>query len=871
MGIKFSILTSDILRELYSVHGCTTKEIGVIVGLTESSILLKLKKLGLTSKDRAVKKDPPLDIEYTGKKNSLKKNLTKDLLENFSLSGHTDEQIGKLFGMTGEGVSYRRKKFGINASRDNKNTQELLRSVSKERIEEDYYSLNQEDFSKKYGVSRTVWKPYIISLGIKAKHADRIERYPSLTKEQVSLIIAGLLGDGSVSQGNYYYESHSLKQLTYLRAKSKILKPYSLPLYNTFVEPRLQTIRHPVFKDFYNRFYKEGVDGKYIPVDFIVSNWDDSIIAYWFFDDGSYDEASRSFWIANLCPIKEQLEELVSFIKNRYGWDITVRDGSGVYIVSFANSCRDSLVPILLKYATPDLFYKIPEVYLTNDMVKEVILDNGSIIRPKFYRVCTDEIKRKEIETIIFNKYRKSGFPFLNLSGDKCDYLLKKFKEVNTEVIDGAIKHNTSGMVLCENFFPNIYTCYRKGHKSPLKLWESDKYLLSLIRNRLKYADIISNSSMRTGIKLSQNSVSNFKPVLAKFLYNKYCFNDKVLDYCAGFGSRMLGAVSLGLEYTGYEPSSETYLNALKFKEYLSSRTSGVANIYNIPFEDADVKEDYYSFAFSSPPYYDFENYTGEGTQSIIKYSTFGEWIKGFWEKTIERSCLSLVKDGFFGVCYSCFLHQDVIKVTFDKCSELDFHLNQEFKALFPNVLKDGGRYERIFIFSKNKKNISYSYSSDINIEYTKKEDVVPDVIRHISRDPVPNFKWELVKSTFIKVSSSYGVSRDSYEENGIEGIPTHCIEYKYGGWNNFIKACGLVPQYEAETPNKIVSEYFKECLIQNKALSFYEYGKIRGANYTLKLKRLFNAGKKFSHFKENLFQVAVDTSKQDGFLKLFN
>jgi hypothetical protein len=70
------------------------------------------------------------------------------------------------------------------------------------------------------------------------------------------------------------------------------------------------------------------------------------------------------------------------------------------------------------------------------------------------------------------------------------------------------------------------------------------------------------------------------------------------------------------------------------------------------------------------------------------------------------------------------------------------------------------------------------------------------------------------------------------------------------------------------ETPYEIVFEYFKECIIQNKALSFYEYGKIRGNNCTLKMKRLFNAGKKYALLKEELFRVAISDENHEDFLK---
>ena len=127
-----------------------------------------------------------------------------------------------------------------------------------------------------------------------------------------------------------------------------------------------------------------------------------------------------------------------------------------------------------------------------------------------------------------------------------------------------------------------------------------------------------------------------------------------------------------------------------------------------------------------------------------------------------------------------------------------------------------------------------------------------------------PNYK-ELSEELFKKYAIDKGVSRETYD--GLLGIPTHCIEYKYGGWNNFIKACGLSPQYEAEIPVKIVSDYFQECIKKNKALSFYEYGKIRGNNFTLKMKRLFNAGKKYSYLKEELFMVSLNSEKHMEFL----
>jgi hypothetical protein len=77
--------------------------------------------------------------------------------------------------------------------------------------------LTSKEFSDKYCVSKTVWLPFLRSIGIEAKAEKRIKSYPQITIEQRRWILGGLLGDGGVSRDLRYYESHALKQELYLR------------------------------------------------------------------------------------------------------------------------------------------------------------------------------------------------------------------------------------------------------------------------------------------------------------------------------------------------------------------------------------------------------------------------------------------------------------------------------------------------------------------------------------------------------------------------------------------------------------------------------------------------------------------------------
>jgi hypothetical protein len=304
---------------------------------------------------------------------------------------------------------------------------------------------------------------------------------------------------------------------------------------------------------------------------------------------------------------------------------------------------------------------------------------------------------------LVFRHYRKSGFPYSNLTEKRKKYLLRSFIQVEPQLKGRDIIFNTSGMTLCESFFPNIYDCFRKGYEAPSKSWEDDSYLKKLIINRFKYAKLLSDSTMRTGIKLSRACVSNFKPVIAKFLYQKYCFNNRVLDYSAGFGSRLLAARSLGLNYFGYEPSKKTCENLLALDKFLTKNYNrGASHIYNEPFEDSDIPSNYFSFVFSSPPYFDYENYGEDLSQSILRYEDYNEWLQNYWSPTLSKCLNSLVPGGRFSYCLSIDLCQDMMLMADEMCKERGLFIEDFYRAPFKDVYNRSDRFELVVVYGEN-------------------------------------------------------------------------------------------------------------------------------------------------------------------------
>jgi len=865
MQYTVEAVNPETFSKLYTEFGFTARRIGEIFGVTEDAILKRLKQYGIATNPRGTI-ETDVEIVFTGIKRDIKKQLTDETLLSLNAEGKTDREIGLLYGLTGEGVAYRRKKLGIGVSKKPiESIKESLLSAPRDVIEQDYYNLSQDGFSEKYKVSKTVWRPVVQNLGIENKSSHRVGQYPALTAEQKALIIGGLLGDGGIDDMPRYYESHSLKQEQYLRLKMKIMEPYTAHSYSVDdgTGLRFYTVQHPVFSEFRDIFYKEGVKGKLIPVSFISENWDDKILAYWFLDDGYYDDENRFVVINNYCPVREQLVSFVDFLEKKFKWGFQLYDSG----ISFSKKYYKDFFDIVFKVATSDVLYKVPEEFLDQEKVSGI----QTVVHPKFYRVGDDVVKARMSE-LLFSQYWGKPFPYSDISESRAIYLACSFKRGSiTQCVDDTLSHNTSGMELCDKFFPNIYECKRKGSPTPVELWKDEDSFRKLMTNRLRYANRINDASIRKGFKLMNTVVGNFKPAVARYVYKNYCTNGKVLDYCSGFGSRMLAAMSLGLEYVGYEPNTKTHANLLKFGEFIKANIGGTYNVLNKGSETDVFRPGYFSLAFSSPPYFDYEIYSDESSQSISRFPDLSDWLTNYWGATIKNCTESLCDTGVFGVCLSPNQKTPIIERTMQECRILGFKLFRVIKVPFKHVLTSDG-YEVILLFSRTASEISvpdFVHNRSVAaVDYGFCTPDEPDLGRVKRAFPV-NFDCAFVQSKFVELSSVMGTSRDTYDDPKLLGVPAHVLEHHYGGWNSFVRACGVEPGYVAKNPVEHVKEYLSECLTCGETLSFYEYEK-RTKIPATRLKRIFNAGRPYAHLKEQLFSVALDVSLHEEFLKNF-
>lgn len=120
----------------------------------------------------------------------------------------------------------------------------------------------------------------------------------------------------------------------------------------------------------------------------------------------------------------------------------------------------------------------------------------------------------------------------------------------------------------------------------------------------------------------------------------------KWLDISAGWGDRLLAAMSLGMEYVGYDPNVELREGHSKMIEMFGD-TKKHKVIYE-PFEKANVTGGPYDVIFTSPPYYTVEEYArGQKGQSIVSYPELPQWMVWFLFASLMKAWQHLNDGGY--------------------------------------------------------------------------------------------------------------------------------------------------------------------------------------------------------------------------------
>jgi hypothetical protein len=190
----------------------------------------------------------------------------------------------------------------------------------------------------------------------------------------------------------------------------------------------------------------------------------------------------------------------------------------------------------------------------------------------------------------------------------------------------------------------------------PERTWNNEKFMTSLMGSAYSLkVQKINRSVLRTMIGLRKYICAQFKPNVAKVLYDKLG-SKSILDFSAGWGDRLAGfyASECGEYYLGIDPRKENHSIYEKQKEFYSKH-NGLFEIdkdcefIESPAEDVeyDGYTEIFDTVFTSPPYFSVERYSYDDTQSWVRYKEIDDWNVKFLQKTIKKLWYSVRSGGY--------------------------------------------------------------------------------------------------------------------------------------------------------------------------------------------------------------------------------
>jgi len=199
--------------------------------------------------------------------------------------------------------------------------------------------------------------------------------------------------------------------------------------------------------------------------------------------------------------------------------------------------------------------------------------------------------------------------------------------------------------VMVANFFMGFRFMLKVFEKKSIEENLRDEKALKRIVHKIitleKCKDIrLSNFFTMASLTAGGQRLGQFMPVVAKAVYETFCpeKNAKILDISAGFGGRLVGAMSskFNYHYTGVDPSTQAIEGLKKLIDFIKVKDR--ARVIKLPFEDSDseLEDNSFDLCFTSPPYFKKEIYSDEDTQSCNRYSDLQQWKEGFLEKSFE-------------------------------------------------------------------------------------------------------------------------------------------------------------------------------------------------------------------------------------------
>jgi hypothetical protein len=218
-------------------------------------------------------------------------------------------------------------------------------------------------------------------------------------------------------------------------------------------------------------------------------------------------------------------------------------------------------------------------------------------------------------------------------------------KSESRAVVAHSVEASRVGMYASHLFHERVrMTANVRGKPSPAAVWDDPAERERIIAE----AESRKHSSLRASLTANTRPCWGFRPAAAKAVYQHFAPSGpvRILDPCAGWGDRLTAALALPQLgcYHGVDPNRAMQPVYERIRNCYSGHAP--AAVAASSFEDASLPDEPFDIVFTSPPYFDYEEYSTDPEQSYRRYPTREAWAEGFLHTLVRRSAASLKHGG---------------------------------------------------------------------------------------------------------------------------------------------------------------------------------------------------------------------------------
>jgi 16S rRNA G966 N2-methylase RsmD len=125
----------------------------------------------------------------------------------------------------------------------------------------------------------------------------------------------------------------------------------------------------------------------------------------------------------------------------------------------------------------------------------------------------------------------------------------------------------------------------------------------------------------------------------------------RILDISSGWGDRLIASIAAGASrYLGFDPNTLLKPGHSEIIETLAKDFTGKFEVRYEPFEKAILPDEKFDLVFTSPPYFDFEIYSKDQSQSMSAYPKYETWLVEFLFAALSKAWNVLEDGGYMAI-----------------------------------------------------------------------------------------------------------------------------------------------------------------------------------------------------------------------------